>query len=96
LIVLIHGSEDDSAIRFHQLQRLLPAEGVGVFVYDKRGTGFSGGTYTQDFDLLAGDAVVAMRYAQDYFAMMRDFARDGRLHGAYGKSTITRGTTKSP
>jgi uncharacterized protein len=62
--VLIHGSEDDSAIRFHQLQRLFPAEGVGTFVYDKRGTGTSGGSYTQDFDLLADDAVAAMREAR--------------------------------
>jgi dienelactone hydrolase len=64
IVVLIHGSEDDSAIRFHQLQRLIPAEGVGVFVYDKRGTGVSGGNYTQDFDLLADDAVAAMREAR--------------------------------
>src|SRR5271170_2898370 len=41
VVVLVHGSEDDSAIRFHQLARLFPAEGVGVFVYDKRGTGTS-------------------------------------------------------
>jgi pimeloyl-ACP methyl ester carboxylesterase len=64
VVVLIHGSEDNSALRFHQLARLLPAEGVGVFVYDKRGTGTSGGTYTQDFDLLADDAVAAMRDAR--------------------------------
>jgi uncharacterized protein len=64
IVVLIHGSEDNSAIRFHQLQRLIPAGGVGVFVYDKRGTGASGGSYTQDFDLLADDAVTAMREAR--------------------------------
>jgi dienelactone hydrolase len=64
IVVLIHGSEDNSAIRFHQLQRLIPAEGVGVFVYDKRGTGASGGSYTQDFELLADDAVAAMGEAR--------------------------------
>ena len=64
VVVLVHGSEDNSAIRFHQLQRLFPAEGVGAFVYDKRGTGTSGGNYTQDFDLLADDAVAAMREAR--------------------------------
>jgi pimeloyl-ACP methyl ester carboxylesterase len=64
IVVLIHGSEDNSAMRFHQLQRLLPAEGVGTFVYDKRGTGASGGSYTQDFNLLADDAVAAMREAR--------------------------------
>jgi dienelactone hydrolase len=46
------------------LQRLFPAEGVGAFVYDKRGTGGSGGSYTQDFNLLADDAVAAMREAR--------------------------------
>ncbi|MGH7023371.1 MAG: alpha/beta hydrolase family protein [Caulobacteraceae bacterium] len=62
--VLIHGSENDSALDFYSLQRMLPAEGVGVFVYDKRGTGASGGKYTQDFDLLADDAVAAMHEAR--------------------------------
>jgi dienelactone hydrolase len=43
---------------------MLPAEGVAVFVYDKRGTGASGGKYTQDFDLLADDAVAATQEAR--------------------------------
>ena len=64
IVVLVHGSEQTSALDFHQLQRLLPAYGVGVFVYDKRGTGQSGGSYTQDFNVLADDAVAAMREAR--------------------------------
>jgi uncharacterized protein len=64
IVVLLHGSEMDSARDFYFLQRLLPAEGVGVFVYDKRGTGGSGGQYSQDFDLLADDSVAAMREAR--------------------------------
>ncbi|HEY5289915.1 MAG TPA: alpha/beta hydrolase [Caulobacteraceae bacterium] len=64
IVVLVHGSENFSARDFYALQRLLPAEGVGVFVYDKRGTGASGGKYTQDFSLLADDAVAAMREAR--------------------------------
>jgi alpha-beta hydrolase superfamily lysophospholipase len=64
IVVLVHGSEDDSARDSYFLQRLLPAQGVGVFVYDKRGTGGSGGHYTQDFDVLADDAVAAMREAR--------------------------------
>jgi len=43
---------------------MLPAEGVGVFVYDKRGTGASGGDYSQDFSLLADDAVAALGEAR--------------------------------
>lgn len=64
IAVLIHGSETTSARDQYALQRLLPAEGIGAFVYDKRGTGGSGGTYTQDFSLLADDAVAAMREAR--------------------------------
>jgi len=64
VVVLVHGSEQTSALDFHQLQRLLPAYGVGAFVYDKRGTGRSAGTYTQEFSLLADDVVAAMREAR--------------------------------
>jgi uncharacterized protein len=61
VVVLVHGSEAYSAVYYDRLQHLLPAQGVGVFVYDKRGTGRSGGRYTQDFDVLADDAVAAYR-----------------------------------
>lgn len=64
IVVLLHGSESDSAVDFNSLQRRLPAEGVGAFVFDKRGTGRSGGKYTQDFDLLARDAVAALGEAR--------------------------------
>ena len=64
IVVLVHGAERTSAREFYALQRLLPAEGVGAFVYDKRGTGGSGGEYTQDFQLLADDAVAAMKEAR--------------------------------
>jgi dienelactone hydrolase len=64
VVVLVHGAEHASARRIYALQRLLPAQGVGAFVYDKRGTGGSAGGYTQDFDLLADDAVAAMHQAR--------------------------------
>ena len=64
VVVLVHGSERDSARGIYSLQRLFPAVGVGAFVYDKRGTGGSGGAYTQDFNVLADDAVAAMREAR--------------------------------
>jgi pimeloyl-ACP methyl ester carboxylesterase len=64
IVVLVHGAESTSARRLYALQRILPAEGVGAFVYDKRGTGASGGKYTQDFGVLADDAVAAMREAR--------------------------------
>lgn len=62
--VLVHGSERDSAVLFNRLQYLLPANGIGAFVYDKRGTGESDGSYTQDFDLLADDAAAALTKAR--------------------------------
>jgi alpha-beta hydrolase superfamily lysophospholipase len=64
VVVLVHGSEHDSARDTYALQRLFPAEGIAAFVHDKRGTGASGGTYTQDFNVLADDAIAAMNDAK--------------------------------
>jgi uncharacterized protein len=64
IVVLVHGSEDFSARDFYALQRQLPTEGIGVFVYDKRGTGASSGRYSQSYLLLAGDAIAAMHEAK--------------------------------
>jgi uncharacterized protein len=64
VVVLVHGSEHDSALDSYALQRMFPAQGIGAFVYDKRGTGVSGGTYTQRFEVLAQDAIAAMNEAK--------------------------------
>jgi pimeloyl-ACP methyl ester carboxylesterase len=64
IAILVHGSENSSALDTYAMQRLLPARGIGVYVYDKRGTGRSEGKYTQDFPRLADDAVAAMRDAR--------------------------------
>lgn len=64
VMVVGHGSERSSALVNAFRQRLYPAAGVGVFVFDKRGTGKSSGKYTQDFNVLAGDAVAAMSEAR--------------------------------
>ncbi len=80
IVVLIHGSEDSSGLRNYALQRLLPAQGVGVFVYDKRGTGSSAGAFTHDLHQLAADAAAALRTAR---AMAGK--RAGRI-GYYGTS----------
>jgi uncharacterized protein len=60
IIVLGHGSENTSAVGYAWTQRVFPAAGVGVFVFDKRGTGKSGGAYTQNFSALADDVVAAV------------------------------------
>lgn len=64
IVVLVHGSEHMSALDFYSLQRMFPAVGIGVFVYDKRGTGASGGAYTQNYLLLADDAIAAVNEAK--------------------------------
>ena len=64
IVVLVHGSEQDSARDFFALQRLFPTEGIGAFVYDKRGTGASAGRYTHDYLLLADDAIAAVHEAK--------------------------------
>jgi pimeloyl-ACP methyl ester carboxylesterase len=62
--ILVHGSEDYSGRDRYFEQRAWPAQGVGIFVYDKRGTGASDGKYTQDFRVLARDAVAAVKEAR--------------------------------
>lgn len=64
VMVLGHGSENTSALTNGFRQRLYPAEGVGVFLFDKRGTGKSAGKYTQDFNLLASDIAAAVAEAR--------------------------------
>ncbi|WP_417484922.1 alpha/beta hydrolase family protein [Maricaulis salignorans] len=65
IAVWVHGSERDSALDWAYAQRIMPAQGVGIFVYDKRGTGASGGEYSQDFQALAGDAAMALQRARE-------------------------------
>ena len=62
--VLMHGSERDSAVLFNRLQYLFPANGIGAFVFDKRGTGKSQGSYSQNFHWLSDDAAAALRTAR--------------------------------
>jgi uncharacterized protein len=64
LMVLVHGSERTAAIGKNVWQFLLAANGIAVFVYDKRGTGASSGAYTQNFELLATDAALAAEEAR--------------------------------
>jgi hypothetical protein len=94
IVVLVHGAEHDSAREWYSLQRLLPAENVGAFVYDKRGTGGSGGKYTQDFDTLADDAVTAMREAKRIAGTR--CARIGYQGGSQGGWVVPLAATRAP
>lgn len=82
LVVLLHGGEKRSAVASNPLQYLLPAQGIAAFVFDKRGTGNSGGSYTQNFERLALDAVQALSAART--ALARPEARVGFLGGSQG------------
>ena len=64
IVVLVHGAEHTSALDNYTLQRQFASEGIGVFAYDKRGTGTSEGHYSQDYLVLATDAIAAMREAK--------------------------------
>ncbi len=64
LVVRGHGSERDAATLFAADQYLFPAHDIAILVYDKRGTGASGGDYTQDFHVLADDMVAAVAHAR--------------------------------
>ncbi len=94
IAVLVHGAEHESARDSYALQRLLPAENVGVFVYDKRGTGASKGKYTQDFDTLADDAVAAMREAKRIAGAR--CARIGYQGGSQGGWVAPLAATRAP
>lgn len=64
VLVQVQGWGKASALLHDPFQHLLPMQGVGVFIYDARGTGASKGDYTQDFSLLATDAAAAAAEAR--------------------------------
>ena len=64
IVVLIHGAERSPALENYALQRQFASAGIGVFAYDKRGTGASNGRYSQNYLTLATDAILAMREAR--------------------------------
>ena len=48
------------------------------------------------FETAAGSGErLSTRYATDYFAMIRDFARNGEIKGNYGDADITRSKVKT-
>lgn len=81
LVVMVHGSERTSPIG-GVYGYAMAAQGISVFVYDKRGTGGSEGEYTQNFELLAEDAGHALDQARS-MAKGR-FGRAGFFGGSQG------------
>ena len=81
LVVMVHGSERTSPIG-GVYGYAMAAQGISVFVYDKRGTGGSEGEYTQNFELLAEDAAHALEQARSMAAGY--YARAGFFGGSQG------------
>lgn len=93
MAVLVHGSEKTAAIGTVYAY-MLAAQGVSAFAYDKRGTGASGGDYTQNFELLADDAAAALRQARRMAAGR--FGRAGYFGGSQGGWVAPLAATRSP
>jgi len=81
LVVFVHGSEKTPGIGGYY-PYMFAAQGLAVFAYDKRGTGASGGDYTQSFELLAEDAAAAMAQARQLAAGR--ISRTGFFGGSQG------------
>lgn len=64
VMIPVHGSEDYSAVDHYSDPYIYAANGIAAFVYDKRGTGGSTGTYTANFDVLSDDTVAAIQYVR--------------------------------
>lgn len=92
LVVMVHGSEKAAAIG-SVYAYMLAAQGISVFVYDKRGTGASSGDYTQNFELLADDAASALQEARRLAAGR--FGRSGFFGGSQGGWVAPLATTRS-
>ncbi len=82
-VVVAHGASSPlrNSPLYQHLKQLLPALGIAVFVYDRRGAGKSGGDLaTSDYTLLADDCIAAVR-------MLRQDARlDSTRIGVWGLS----------
>jgi pimeloyl-ACP methyl ester carboxylesterase len=92
LVVMVHGSETRAAIG-GVYPYMLAAQGIAVFVYDKRGTGASEGDYTQNFELLADDAAAALAQARRMAAGR--FGRAGYFGGSQGGWVAPLAATRS-
>jgi dienelactone hydrolase len=62
VVVLVHGSESDSAVDHYFEPYMYAANGFAGLVFDKRGTGESEGRYLQNFDILSDDVLAAVHW----------------------------------
>ncbi|WP_316846430.1 alpha/beta hydrolase family protein [Pedobacter psychrodurus] len=84
-VILIHrsGWEDRNTAWYHSMAYSLASNGIGVLLYDKRGTGKSKGNFSSaDFNDLADDAVSAFNYLKNRKDM--DYTKIGFLGASQG------------
>ena len=82
LAVMVHGSENTGSVGQNPYPYIFAAQGIAAFVFDKRGTGRSEGTYNQNFDRLGADVVADSAEAKR-LARGR-FGRFGLFGGSQG------------
>lgn len=83
VVVALHGASSPlrSSPLYEHLKQVLPALGIAVFIYDRRGTGQSAGSANSgDFPLLADDAIAAIQ------ALKKDARVDPKRIGVWGLS----------
>lgn len=81
IMVWIQGSDDDPETDDDFWQYTLPLRGIGVFVYDKRGSGGSAGELSADFYVRADDTAAAVAEAR---RLAPGVARVGVFGGSQG------------
>jgi pimeloyl-ACP methyl ester carboxylesterase len=81
--VWIGGSNNDPDSDDASWQFELARRGVGFFVYDKRGTGASGGELTADFHVRAADTVAAIQEARRLAPRVQKFGVIGGSQGGW-------------
>jgi uncharacterized protein len=82
-IVVLHSASSPTRdlLLYRHLIEMLPPLGIGVFLYDRRGSGLSGGDLaTSDYSILAGDAIAAQQM------LAKDPRIDRRRTGFWGLS----------
>jgi pimeloyl-ACP methyl ester carboxylesterase len=82
-IVVLHSASSPTRdlLLYRHLIEMLPPLGIGVFLYDRRGSGRSGGDLaTSDYSILADDAIAAQRM------LAKDSRIDRRRTGFWGLS----------
>jgi pimeloyl-ACP methyl ester carboxylesterase len=88
LMVLAHGSENFGWVGgVVQIPYLLAADGISVFIFDKRGTGLSDGEFNMNFRRLARDLVAASEEAKRL--------AEGR-HSSFGLAGFSQGGWVAP